>query len=193
MQMINVLKRLAELDNKNTSIVKETNIEECGPMGDMQSPKTPATMNISAADGTELGNMLTAIMQLAGVQKVGDEHMGAEHPPSILTAEPTMSAGPTASDDMRSVLDRMNGVGDDEAGESMEHDQGIPGIDNTPADPNKQLPFEPNEFSQNTNDGDGDDEKGRPRLTTQPTATYESLMAEYKNFVSENAQGPAAK
>jgi hypothetical protein len=186
MQMIDVLKKLAELDNKNTNIVKETNIEECGPMGDMQSPKTPATMNISAADGTELGNMLNAIMQLAGVQKVGDEHMGVESPPAVLTAEPTMTTGPHAADNMRSVLDRMNDISDDEADESMEHEHGIPGIDNTPADPHTQLPFEPNEFSQNANDGDGDDENGHPRLTTQPTATYESLMAEYRNFVTES-------
>jgi len=162
-------------------------------MGDMQSPKTPATMNISAADGTELGNMLTAIMQLAGVHSVDDEHMGVEHPPAVLTAEPSMSAGPTASDNMRSVLDRMNNIGDEEADESMKHDHGITGVDNVPADPQKQLPFEPNEFSQNANDGDGKDKHGHPRLTTQPTATYEDLMNEYQNFLKESEITELAK
>ena len=184
MQMIDVLKRLAELDEKNSNIVKETPVEECGPMGDMQAPKTPATLNITAASGEELGSMLNAIMQLAGVHPVDDEHMGVEHPPAVLTAEPSMSAGPTVSDNMRSVLDRMNGIGE-EADESMEHDHGIPGVDNVPSDPNEQLPFDANEFSQDTNDGDGNDKKGRPRLTTQPTATFENLMAEYQDFLKE--------
>jgi hypothetical protein len=111
--------------------------------------------------------------------------MGVEPPASVLTAEPTMSTGPHAADNMRSVLDRMNDIGDEEADESMGHEHGIPGIDNTPADPHTQLPFEPNEFAQNTNDGDGNDENGHPRLTTQPTATFESLMAEYKAFINE--------
>ena len=189
MQMIDVLKRLAELDNKSTNDVKENKVEECGPMGDVETPKSPATINITAADGAELGNMLNAIMQLAGVHKVGDEHMGVEPPASVLTAEPTMSTGPHAADNMRSVLDRMNDIGDEEADESMGHEHGIPGIDNTPADPHTQLPFEPNEFAQNTNDGDGNDENGHPRLTTQPTATFESLMAEYQDFLKEGSYG----
>ena len=189
MQMIDVLKRLAELDNKSTNDVKKDKVEECGPMGDVETPKSPATINITAADGAELGNMLNAIMQLAGVHKVGDEHMGVEPPASVLTAEPTMSTGPHAADNMRSVLDRMNDIGDEEADESMGHEHGIPGIDNTPADPHTQLPFEPNEFAQNTNDSDGNDENGHPRLTTQPTATFENLMAEYQDFLKEGSYG----
>jgi hypothetical protein len=101
------------------------------------------------------------------------------------------------ADDMRAVLDQMNSAsGEEETDESVgsgTHPYGIPGVDTTPADPDTQLPFDPNEFSQNTNDGDGNDKKGHPRLTTQPTATYESLMAEYSRFVSENSNSYIAK
>jgi hypothetical protein len=193
MQMIDVLKRLAELDKKNPNIVKENKIEECEPMGDMQSPKTPATLNITAANGEELGDMLNAIMQLAGVHAVGDEHLGTESPPTVLTTEPGMSRNDQDADSMRTMLDRMNHMSDEAADESMEHDHGIPGVDNVPADPQKQLPFAPNEFSQNTNNGDGKDKHGHPRLTTQPTATYEDLMNEYQNFLKESEITELAK
>ena len=33
MQMIDVLKRLAELDAKNTNVVKEGQVQECGQIG----------------------------------------------------------------------------------------------------------------------------------------------------------------
>ena len=38
MQMIDVLKRLAELDAKNSTIIKESAVEECSPMGMMTAP-----------------------------------------------------------------------------------------------------------------------------------------------------------
>ena len=48
--MIDVLKRLAELDSQNPNIVKENlGLDECGPMGmmsGMEKPSTPATINI---------------------------------------------------------------------------------------------------------------------------------------------------
>jgi hypothetical protein len=200
MQMIDVLKRLAELDASNPNIVKESmtpkDMEECGDDMMANEPSQsngPVSVNISANSGEELGDMLSAIMQLAGVHKVGDEHMGVEPPASVLTAEPNMHKDAHGVDDMRAVLDQMNGAsGEEETDESAASDEthpyGIPGVDTTPADPHKQLPFNPNEFAQNTNDGDGDRANGHPRLTTQPTATYENLMAEYKTFISESTQ-----
>jgi uncharacterized protein YcfJ len=100
MQMIDVMKRLAELDATNPNIIKESQqpVEECGMMP-MEKPHTPATMNITANSGEELGDMLSALMQLAGVHKVGDEHMGTEPKPTTMTAEPSM----------RSVIDKMHG------------------------------------------------------------------------------------
>lgn len=98
--MIDVMKRLAELDATNPNIVKESQqpVEECGMMP-MEKPHTPATMNITANSGEELGDMLSALMQLAGVHKVGDEHMGAEPAPTAMTSEPSM----------RAVIDKLHG------------------------------------------------------------------------------------
>jgi hypothetical protein len=183
--MIDVLKRLAELDAKNSNVVYETKVSECGPMTMgmpvAEEPKTPATLNITAGDGEELGNMLAAIMQLAGVHKVEPSHLGAEPEPMKLTAEPNLNGASTAGDDMRSVIDKLNP--EDEEGEEEETDEGE--YDNSPADPTDKPSFEPNEFAQNTNDGDGSDSKGQKRTAFQPTATYESLMAEYQEFISE--------
>jgi hypothetical protein len=93
MQMIDVLKRLAELDADNPnvdtvamtneqSLATVTNIEgkqinenvnECGPMGMMGGMNTPASfsINASAGSGDEVASMLTQIMNLAGVKPVG--------------------------------------------------------------------------------------------------------------------------
>ena len=109
------MKRLAELDANNPNVVNEnTQVAECGPEGMMSSePKTPATLNITAGSGEELGDMLNAIMQLAGVHKVTPDHLGTEHEPSQLTAAPVMGVGPAHDDngDMRSmmnVVDKLN-------------------------------------------------------------------------------------
>jgi len=212
--MIDVLKRLAELDAKNPNMVSENSeVAECGPMGMMggmegmsipEAPKTPATLNVTAGSAEELGNMLTQIMQLAGVHKVEPEHLGIEREPSPLTAEPEMGGEAPHSgspDSMRGIKDRMNDFDDNEAddeGDREETDEeteepipgGIPGVDNTPNDPTKQKPFNPNGFAKQQNSpGGGDvpkDHETRPRDRNQPIATFENLMSEYQQFVSES-------
>ena len=202
MQMIDVLKRLAELDATNPNVVpakttiKESAIEECGPMGMMApEPKTPATINITAGDGEELGNMLAAIMQLAGVHKVEPEHLGVEPEPAAITAEPAMSATPTAGDDMRAVLDKLHPEtdGEEEEGDEEETDESAVNrpFDNSPEE-------EDEGYDAFTDHGDmaknpamgGDTAKNhdtRSRVRNQPTATMEEqLMAEYKQFIAED-------
>jgi hypothetical protein len=107
MQMIDVYKRLQELDANNPNIIKESQtVEECGPMGMMPSePKTPATINITAGSGEELSGMLNAIMQLAGVHKVEPKHLGNEPPPAQLV---TVGKKNDTNDMMRSMMDKMN-------------------------------------------------------------------------------------
>jgi hypothetical protein len=91
------------------------------------SSKDSATINITAGDGEELGNMLAAIMQLAGVHKVEPGHLGAEPPPATVTAEPVTAVGPSsAGDEMRSVIDKLNPPEGEEDGEEVE-DEGIVG------------------------------------------------------------------
>jgi hypothetical protein len=117
MQMIDVMKRLAELDADNKNVVKEsTNIEECGmmPMPGMGGSHTPASINMTADSGSELTGMLRDIMQLAGMNKVEPEHLGVDHAPMSISAEPVSAVGPaiaeplSGADSMRSVLDKLN-------------------------------------------------------------------------------------
>ena len=211
--MIDVMKRLAELDSSNPNIVKENiSVEECGPMGmmgGMEKPSTPATLNITADSGEELGNMLASIMKLAGVQQVTPDQLGVEHEPSIMTAEPVAAVGPSApemsaGDDMRnmmSVVDKLNPEGDDQEGEE-ETDEGkdefcILGVDNTPNKPDAHKSFDGNEFANQPNDGSthGRGQKNNPHGNPQGHETEkkqgahmtmeEQLMAEYKNFINE--------
>lgn len=204
--MIDVLKRLAELDANNPNIVKENvSVEECGPMGmmgGMEKPSTPATLNITADNGEELGSMLATIMKLAGVQQVTPDQLGVEHEPSIMTAEPVAAVGPSApemssGDDMRnmmSVVDKLNPEGGDEEGEE-ETDEGQ--YDNSPADPTDVNPFDSNEFANHPNDGSthGRATKNNPHGNPMGHETEkkqeanmtmeEQLMDEYKNFINE--------
>jgi hypothetical protein len=206
MQMIDVLKRLAELDANNPNIVKENvSVEECGPMGmmgGMEKPSTPATLNITADNGEELGSMLATIMKLAGVQQVTPDQLGVEHEPSIMTAEPVAAVGPSApemssGDDMRnmmSVVDKLNPEGGDDEGEE-ETDEGQ--YDNSPADPTDVNPFDSNEFANHPNDGSthGRATKNNPHGNPMGHETEkkqeanmtmeEQLMDEYKNFINE--------
>ena len=86
MQMIDVLKRLAELDAQNPRVssnvpvlnkqkVSESQVEECGMMGAMtpemhmpSHPPTPASINMTAGSADELGNLLKDIVSLAGMK-----------------------------------------------------------------------------------------------------------------------------
>jgi len=130
MQMINVLKRLAELDAQNPNIVKESQqVDECGMMGSMPSaPHTPASINMTAGSGPELSSMLRDIMSLAGLQ---GSQTGGHDDVEILTTEPEVQQEPgNATDAMRSVIDKLNpdtdGDGDGDA-EPEDSDEGTLG------------------------------------------------------------------
>jgi hypothetical protein len=224
MQMIDVLKRLAELDAQNPNVekavVKESTVAECGmmpmpEMGMMQPSHPPVAANFSinatAATGDEIANMLTQIMTLAGVHKVGDEHMGSEPPPAVMTMEPT------AGDTMRSVIDKLNPDADDVGGEEGEEELGpfqgndgeeggeeepeepedekeeVDEYDNTPADPTDTNEFDPNQFAKVQNTPGADDRmdgnmpRGNPKKEN-PTmeSIAEKLMSEYKQFIGES-------
>jgi hypothetical protein len=203
MQMIDVMKRLAELDSKNPTIVKENQqVEECGMMpmpgmGGMDRPSTPASINMTAGSGEELSNMLATIMHLAGAKQYGDEEPMSAEPMVALTAEPEMG-GHDDTMDMRSIIDKLNPMdgeqddvsaahgdidndGDhDMADHEEETDEGQ--YDNSPADPRKPPPFKANQFAHQENQpGQGDRMDGN-----MPKATMEQqLMADYKRFISE--------
>ena len=203
MKMIDVMKRLAELDATNPNIVKENaDLAECGmmdAMSGMGQSHTPASVNITAGSGEELSNMLKDIMSLAGVHRVEPGHLGAEPEPMALTAEPVAAVGPMASagDEMRSVIDKLNLDTDgeeemgDEAGEE-ETDEGQ--YDNSPHSARDVPSFKHdamlNKDMQNQDQsgppGQGDRFDGK---NPKAFPTFESqLMAEYKTFISEGTQ-----
>jgi hypothetical protein len=186
MQMIDVLKRLAELDADNPNIVKESlQVEECGMMPEMmpgidiapEKPSMPASINMTAGSGDELSNMLATIMQLAGQNKPVSASPPLDNaPPAPGVLEP--AGGGSPADNMRSVIDKLNPMGgDDEGGDDVnkahgdldndgDHDMDDHGMekkepvdeyDNTPSDPNKKNEFDANQFAQQENQpGQGD-------------------------------------
>jgi len=182
--MIDVLKRLAELDAQNPNVVRENEpgiaegqVEECGmmdSMGSMSQPHTPASINMTAASGEELSGMLKDIMSLAGLNNAADE-MPVSSEPAAQTLEP---AGPEmdATTSMRSVIDKMNPAdGEEETDEEY---------DNSP-DPELYGEVPANQDPAG-NPGVGDRMDGdRPKAF----ATMEQqLMAEYKKFISEEQE-----
>ena len=136
--MIDVMKRLAELDSAKVETISMTtspslgtvsNIEgeqinesitECGPMGMMgDRPTTPASfsINASAASGSEVSSMLRDIMNLAGVKPVSDLPAFSGHKEIELEPAHSLDLEPhTAGDEMGdliSMIDQMNGPSDD--------------------------------------------------------------------------------
>jgi hypothetical protein len=82
-------------------------VAECGMMGSPMPMEhhTPASfsINASAASGDEVAGMLSQIMNLAGVHKVGPEHM-----PNVDAGARPLIAEPPEKDIMRSAMDAMN-------------------------------------------------------------------------------------
>lgn len=191
MEMINVLKRLAELDAGNPNVIAEATqmaLDECGPMGMMGGgmSHTPANISITAGSGPELSNMLKDIMSLAGVHKVEPRDMGIEPEPTALIAEPVSVVGPAAShgEIMRGVMDKMNPDMDDEEEDEEQTDESW---SNTPESPQPKKAFHANEFSNMENQsGAKITMDGKLRNTVQPMAMEESLMAEWQQFVMED-------
>ena len=210
MQMIDVMKKLAELDSVNPNIIKENlGVAECGMMPEMgmmsmppEKPSMPASINMTAGSGEELSNMLATIMQLAGVNKV-EEPMGGELVPQTL--EP-VGAGPVSPiDTMRSVIDKLNPMGGDDVSVShgdvdndgdhdmddhdMENDkEPVKEYDNTPADPNDKDEFDANAHAHQENQpGQGDRMDGTsPKAYANMKEAVTDLFAQYKRFVNEN-------
>jgi hypothetical protein len=210
MQMIDVLKRLAELDEQNPNIVKESQqVEECGMMPEMglgmpvSQPHTPASISMTADSGDELSGMLRDIMMLAGQAQtphVPSTPSGAEAPQILEPAtggegpeagnEPPKGPGAGAGagdpvDDMRAVIDKLHDAsGDLPDGEETDESE----YDNTPSDPNDKNEFDANQFAHKENQpGQGDRMDGTsPKAYADTNEAVADLFAEYKKFISEN-------
>ena len=217
MHMIDLMKRLAELDSKNPNVVKESKVDECGMMPEMgmgmDRPSMPASINVTAGSGEELGNVLKDIMSLAGVKPAGAEEPLSAEPALAIDVEPAQDMDPNSS--MRSVMDLMNPADDEEGGEEVDgisgldqdhdgdHDMGDHELekddeedeeeadegqyDNSPANPIKPPMFNANKYAHQENQpGQGDRMDGdRPKAYADMNEATSSLFAEYKNFVAE--------
>lgn len=189
--MIDVLKRLAELDAKNPNVVKESKqVAECGMMPEMglptSAPSHPASINMTAGSGEELGDLLTTIMSLAGVAGKG----GAGDAMPLDVNEPGQSTAPAgilepaggeqdATSAMRSVIDKLNPAdgespeGSDDVSKAhgdldndgdhdmddhdMEKKEPVDEYDNTPSDPTDKNEFDADQFAHQENQpGQGD-------------------------------------
>jgi hypothetical protein len=132
MQMIDVLKRLAELDeasppqpqvqmaNDPALTVITEGVMMPAPEGTpAPAPQVPASfsLNASASSGSEVADMLTQIMNLAGVKTVGDKDINQPEKP--MTAEPMHS-------DIKSALQAVDGIEDEEAAMGAEITGGEP-------------------------------------------------------------------
>jgi hypothetical protein len=121
MQMIDVLKRLAELDeasppqpqvqmaNDPALTVITEGVMMPAPEGTAApAPQVPASfsLNASASTGSEVADMLTQIMNLAGVKTVGDKDINQPEKP--MAAEPMHG-------DIKSALQAVDGIEDEEA------------------------------------------------------------------------------
>ncbi len=179
MQMIDVMKRLAELDANNPNVVydkkqdvaegTEQSVEECGMMGSMDRPSTPASINMTAATGEELGHMLKDIMSLAGIAKSAAEP---------LSTTPSIGLASRDGMDMKSMMDKMNDL------ETVET------IDSMPADPMPVEPFDAERHAHHENPP-GADRKGNannPRAYDTNESAVERLMTEYQKFISEDSK-----
>lgn len=216
MQMIDVLKRLAELDAENPnvtatmlpeqSLATMSNIdgemiaesfapvEECGGMGmGAMPPHTPASIHVTANSGQEVSDMLKSLMTLAGVDKPNSSagyheiEFGAPH-----AVEP--------ADDMAGILgmvDKMNGgsekeidiVGDEGDNElSSEPDEKEESWDNSP-DPE----IEPHDYGDKQVPPKPQGLKQRlgdnPYKPTQESVDEiaAKLLDEYRQFVGESS------
>lgn len=197
--MIDVLKRLAELDAKNPNIVKENQqpVEECGMgmMPDIGRPSTPASINMTAGSGEELSDMLTTIMSLAGVNKHDDGlSVSPMMAPPVL--EP-VGPEPSATDSMRSVIDKLNPSDDQDSGEEDDQDSGEED-DESPEKADETVDSQPNPTMQPTPPGnqdpagspgaaDGRNMMNNPVATPKEETTFESLMSEYQQFIHEDS------
>lgn len=214
--MIDVMKRLAELDSGNANVIRESQqVEECGMMPGMvpemgmdltpDRPSTPASINMTAGSGDELSNMLATIMQLAGRGKPEDGAMSATPTPGILEPAGGPEEPQDATTTMRSVIDKLNPMdGEDEVDQAhgdidndgdhdmddhdMEKKEPVDEYDNTPADPNDKNEFDADQHAYQPNQpGQGDRMDGdRPKAYADMNEAVTDLFAQYKRFVSEN-------
>lgn len=167
--MIDVLKRLADLDEanptrpeykldhgQNISTIVAEHMGDMGMMGGLppSEPHTPATVTITANSGEELSDMLSDILTLAG--RGGEEHAEPEHSEEPAIAVDVGAVPPPAEpeidgDPMVKMIDKLNQIDRGDDGDEGSDDEG-PGPDNDHNDEETDecydnVPNNPNDYS----------------------------------------------
>lgn len=208
--MIDLMKRLQELDSKNPNVVQENQrqVDECGVMPEMSSmpmdrPSTPATINMTAGSAAELGDLLKDIVSLAGMKSNEPDMPMSLGTPAVLEpasddmGPPEPQSGPDA---MRSMIDKLNPMDKDDDADNGDADQDSEEPEEKPkqdtdetvnsmgADPNDKSEFDPNQFAHQENQpGQGDRMDGTsPKAYADVKEAFNDLFAQYKRFVAEN-------
>lgn len=172
--------------------VKKT-IEECGMMGGaMPAPHTPASINVTANNGVELSGMLKDIMNLAGVHKVEPEHMPVDNPesPTKVISAPPMKATPSHGEDMKRLLSKMGFEDEMTVDEDSMNASEEPKYNTSPDEKSKVgSPFPGGEGDRGANFGNA----LVGRVHKDEKTAFESLYAEYKEFVAESKSAKVKK
>jgi len=167
-------------------------VNECG-IPTAMGANTPATINITAASGSELTGMLKDIMNLAGVHKVEPKHMPIDviASPASPIEEPSDMASliKVVSEpevDLDSMNDRKETAEELSSGEKEE---------NRPYD---SSPHEKIRQDGVRKFGDANSGSGKGRIGTQPNAhttesIAEQLYADYRAFIAEAAADEPAE
>jgi hypothetical protein len=168
-------------------------VNECGIPTAMGS-NTPATINITAASGSELTGMLKDIMNLAGVHKVEPHHMPIDviaSPASPIESPSDMASLIKVVSEPEADLDSMNDHEEETDEEFLSGEK----EENRPWD---SSPHEKIRQDGVRKFGDANSGSGKGRIGTQPNAhTTESianrLYADYRAFVAEAAADEPAE
>jgi hypothetical protein len=184
-------------DHKGHKALDESaNLEECGmgmmPIGGMNAPHTPASINITADSGEELSHMLRDIMTLAGR---GHAEPDADNMPvdavAIDMAPPAEIDFDGGNDDntlMRGMMDKLNAAGDEDMDGEEETEEGTDGSwDNSPNHATDIGHYSDATPKGNDLSSHADNERPKMNGGGNPYAMEEKLMADWKKFMTENS------
>jgi hypothetical protein len=204
--MLELLKKLSELES--TKIILESNqsLDECGDM--MSSNNTPASISMTAGSGEELGNMLKTIMNLAGVKEYdpvlkstpsdieadsGVELIGTDD--SENTERPLEEFSPFAALAGMAARAAVGAMAGDAVKKAFNFDDDEDELtreeyDNTPNKATDVMDIDMEELAYQPNKGDHRERQAglaRAMPTEEVKETYEKLMKEYKSFQNKDS------
>lgn len=179
-KMIDVLKRLAELDAGNPNVinpqvVKESadSLAECGGMAPTPSH---ASINITANSGEEVSGMIKSLMGLAGISPA---HASVEQEP--VTA---IGVDVEGEPNMNSMKDLINAIDSAEEPEMAEDSMNRP-YDNSPGEEIGQDGVR--QFGDINSGDHRERQKGLPVAKPVDESIVDKLFREYREFVAEGS------